>query len=168
MLLFLGHTAIRLADARSSTARAAANAADAASLADEIRLLRSGQRVAGIGALRNDELARLTERAAAEAGIEREAIQRIAPSVARRVADGHYLEQRTQVMIRGASLAHLLTLLHKLEAEANLRAIALRLTAPRGEDGAAGWQVELTLRHLIYAPRAPTAAAAARAAREVP
>jgi hypothetical protein len=77
MLLLLGHAAIRMADARSGAARAAANAADAASLADEIRSLRSGQRVASVGALRNDELARLTERAAAQAGIEREAIQRI-------------------------------------------------------------------------------------------
>jgi hypothetical protein len=142
-------------------ARAASNAAEVAALAADIRVLRSREATVGTAALGAEELARRTEQVASAVGIARKTILRITPAQARRVTGAPYLEQQTQVILNEASLRQVLTLLEKLDEEWGLCASAVRLNAPRDVHSSEGWQVELTLNYLVYAPLGNATRAAA-------
>lgn len=105
-------------------------------------------------------LARLVEYAADEAGIDRQALDRIWPQPARRIRDTPYLRKSTQLVIRGVTLPQAVTFLHQLThaGDQSLSLDSLRLSAARGSEWSSQtpetWTVEATVSELLYQPLA--------------
>jgi hypothetical protein len=119
----------------------------------EMQLLSRRPALAAEHERQTSEIIGLIEKAAGEAGVPAENIERITPEMPRRIGDTAYKETPTRVHLRKISLQQLVTLTHALlSADAGLRADSIRLTSPRQAEGADQWTTELVLGYLIYDP----------------
>jgi len=136
--------------------------------AQQIEQGRSSPAVVSDQAMELTLLAHLIERAADEAGVNRQALDRIWPQPPRRVGDSPYLRKATQLVVRDVTMAQGIGFLHRLTTgDSPMNLDALRLSAPRASTSAAGgslsasrrrsqepetWTLEATVSQLIYHP----------------
>lgn len=128
-------------------------------IAKELQRLRGAPSRAGLEAQSATELSRRIEQAAQSGQIAREKLLRIDPQSAKRVGDSSYKEQSTFIELEAVPLPKLIAFLDAITRdEAGLEVRSLRLSAPqRTEEMPTGeeepWVAEVTLTHLIYAPK---------------
>lgn len=108
----------------------------------------------------SDALARLVEEGAKQVGLKSEQIVQIDPGDPRRVAETEYLEQRTEVELREATLRQIVEFTIALEKTGkSLTVPQLSLRVPPGQETATGpqelWNAQLLLTSRIYEPKIP-------------
>ena len=142
--------AIRLADARTAAASAAADLAECRRLAAQIE----AQRAPGAAALAREpqeaELIRRIESAARIAEFSQSSVERIVPGAAQRVGESDLTEKSTIVELKGVTLRQLFAFLHTLgTGRSSLNLKQIRLSVPSPEDTGDRWSVETTLTYLV-------------------
>ena len=101
----------------------------------------------------SEQLTRHIETVASQVGIAANQIDRVQSQPARRIDDGPYLRQPTQVQLHQVTLRELLALLHDLDTDGRtLQLDDLRLIAPHNQLVGPRWRAEFTVSHLIYQP----------------
>lgn len=122
-------------------------------LQQQIEQLRPRQHVAEAHLLETIEIHQRIEAAAEAAGLQSTALDRIHPEGPRRVGDSNYLEAPVRLRITRVEMRQIITLLHRLADDGSgLLVRQVRLSAPRGEEPANVWNVEITLAYLLYQP----------------
>ena len=142
-----------LGDSRKQARSAVENLAVCQRLAVDIQALRQRPAIAGQPGIELTNLARRIDSAKAAAGIPDASLVRIEPQEPRRLADGPYMEQLTQVALRQVTMQQCITFLHALSDErSGLSVRELRLTAPQDTADTTAWTADVTLRYLTNAP----------------
>lgn len=129
-------------------------------LAEKIESLRRNPVRVEQGARTGDALARIVESAARQAGLNPEQIVRIDPGEMRQLGDSPYLEQRTDVELREASLQKIVEFTLAVEGSGTSMDVpTLSLRVPSGPDSPAGteelWNAQVLLTSRIYQPKIP-------------
>ena len=160
LVLFLGFSSLRLADRRAAYEGAVQSLQEAASLVDQMKLLRAKPDKAALQSRSDRTLAEQIERAAVAAGIAREQIARIEPQAPRRAADADYLEHSTILQLDSVPLKQFAAALTSLrlgsQGLSDLKVSTLRIAAPYQAGDASSderWNIELTLTYFVYSPK---------------
>jgi type II secretory pathway component PulM len=144
---------------RARLASAQQDLEEAATLAQQITLLRQKPDRAAASSRSEQSLAEAIEKSTAAAGLVREQIARIEPQPPRRAGDTDYLEHATMVQIDAVRLDQLAQAIQALRGVAGLdqlRVSAMRISAPYQApsiEGPETWNVELTLTYFVYSPK---------------
>lgn len=132
------------------------------SLAEKIERLRQSPAKVEQGAHTGDALARIVETTAKEVGLNPAQIVRIDPGEPRRLADSPYLEQRTDVELREATLRNIVEFTIAVSgSETGMDVPILSLRVPTGTEtppnGEELWNAQFLLTSRIYEPKIPAA-----------
>lgn len=157
LLVYLAWSYYRLGESRRGAVLAEENLTACRELAQKIAAVQAQPVRAATTARTSQDLIQLISNACKSANFSESLIGVVDPQPPRRVADGDYLEQVTDVDLRSIGLAPLVTFLHRIMAEnEEIKVDGLRLTASR-QPAAAGsdelWSAEVTLTNLIFAPK---------------
>jgi hypothetical protein len=152
---FVG-TAVWFRGAREQVSRAASNLQECERLAQQIEVGADQPQLAGLESHSENELSQRAETAAAACGIPVASLASIIPMSERRIGDSAYQEQPSRIEITAVTLSQLYRFLEALKQGATgMRVAAIGLTAPPSNAGNSEerWNVDVTLTHLIYAPK---------------
>ncbi|MEX2672297.1 MAG: hypothetical protein WD294_09335 [Phycisphaeraceae bacterium] len=120
-----------------------------ATLADQIKTLRTGPGVASSEAKNVQELGQRIEAASQQAGLSGELVG-VAWQNASRIGETDYVRKPVRLSLRGVSLPQMTTFLHHVT---NASAVAVRdLRISGRNDASETWQAEAALTSLVYQP----------------
>lgn len=118
--------------------------------------LRSAPRLAADRARPNSELLEQVRRSLEHAGIVADRWLANDPSPPKRSPDSPYKQYETRLTFQDVGLQRVVAMLHFLvDEDPTLTVSRLRLSAP-ATDRQSGWNVDLTLSYLVYAPHNPS------------
>ena len=158
---FAAYSGLRLNHARAQFVQASEQLEDAQQFAGQIKHHRQTPRRITDQEIEVTYLARLIERAADQARVPRQSLDRIWPQPPRRISDTPYQRKATQLFVREITLAQAIGFLHGLtSSDLPLSIDAVRLSAPRNPptvhsmatDMPELWTLETTVSHLLYQP----------------
>jgi hypothetical protein len=146
-----------MADSRSQALAAGRELVAAKGSLARMDNLRRKPSMAGSSELALTELTRRIDKAATTAGFAQGALQRIVPESDYRPGDSVYKEKPTAVAIKNVTMQQLVSFLYALCADGSgLELRKLQIAAPRDNENADKWTVDLTVAYLLYSPPTET------------